>query len=165
MFDRSASPMLTVDARTPPASGTLPPPAETPTTPTALSMVKTPVLAEKGRSPSFPKFLRRPQSKRSSSMDSTTLPTTLTSTSSSDFNGPPSPALSASGAATPTSSAARRARFRKSWSAKNTDYNLGGNNDILGIVMLEVKNASDLPKLKNSTYDALRIRSCADAVQ
>ena len=87
------------------------------------------------------------------------------STSSPDFNGPPSPALSASGTATPTSAAARKARFRKSWSAKNTDYNLGGNNDILGIVMLEVKNASDLPKLKNSTYNALRNRSYADAVQ
>ncbi|KAF8591150.1 hypothetical protein K439DRAFT_1327876 [Ramaria rubella] len=43
-------------------------------------------------------------------------------------------------------------KFRRSWSAKAAEYNLSaGNNDILGIVMLEVKGAEDLPKLKNMT--------------
>jgi len=35
-------------------------------------------------------------------------------------------------------------------SSAEPEWSLGGANDIVGIVMLEVKNAKDLPKLKNS---------------
>lgn len=43
--------------------------------------------------------------------------------------------------------------FRKSWSSKKVDYNFSAanSNDIVGIVMLEIQGATDLPKLKNMT--------------
>lgn len=52
---------------------------------------------------------------------------------------------------TPTTpiSAARRAKFPK-WKRKGGDYNFNAAEDILGIVMLEIQGATDLPKLKNS---------------
>ena len=43
----------------------------------------------------------------------------------------------------------KKLKFRSSWAAKKAEYNLSAGNDILGIVMLEVKSAEDLPKLKN----------------
>lgn len=45
---------------------------------------------------------------------------------------------------------AQKSKFRKSWVAKNKDYNFSAANDIMGIVMLEIQGAKDLPKLKNS---------------
>ena len=45
----------------------------------------------------------------------------------------------------------RKSKFRKSWGAKGKDYNFNAANDILGIVMLEIVKANDLPKLKNCT--------------
>ncbi|KAF8518218.1 phosphatidylserine decarboxylase-domain-containing protein [Gautieria morchelliformis] len=45
----------------------------------------------------------------------------------------------------------KRLKFRRPLSARNTEYNLSAGNDILGIVMLEVQSAKDLPKLKNLT--------------
>ncbi|KAJ3974206.1 phosphatidylserine decarboxylase-domain-containing protein [Lentinula raphanica] len=49
----------------------------------------------------------------------------------------------------------KKSRFRKSWSGrrKRPPYSFGGgeNNDIVGIVMLEIQKAVDLPKLKNMT--------------
>lgn len=44
----------------------------------------------------------------------------------------------------------KKLKFRRSWSAKKIEYNLSTSNDILGIVMLEINSAEDLPKLKNS---------------
>ena len=146
------------------------------TTPTASSVMKTPVLASaagssKSRSPSFTKkFLRRPNAKRSSSLDSTmALPAAVSgpvpaSPSSPNLpSGASTPALSASssGAVTPggrPAPSASKARFRKSWGAKNTDFNFSAGNDIVGIVLLEIKGAVDLPKLKNSEC-ALCMRS------
>ena len=59
-----------------------------------------------------------------------------------------------------------RPRFR---SRKETDYSFSTGNDILGIVMLEIARAEDLPKLKNSAsymrsllIDSLT-RSCSHA--
>ncbi|TFY51364.1 hypothetical protein EVJ58_g10610 [Rhodofomes roseus] len=49
---------------------------------------------------------------------------------------------------------ASRAKFRKSWGGignKKTDFNFSAANDILGIVMLEIQSAADLPRLKNMT--------------
>lgn len=48
-------------------------------------------------------------------------------------------------------SAAKRAKFPK-WKKKGGDYNFNAAEDILGIVMLEIKGATDLPKLKNSEF-------------
>ncbi|EGO24192.1 hypothetical protein SERLADRAFT_361384 [Serpula lacrymans var. lacrymans S7.9] len=42
-------------------------------------------------------------------------------------------------------------KFRKSWGPKKTDYNFSAGNDIVGIVMLEILGATDLPRLKNMT--------------
>ncbi|KAG0700175.1 phosphatidylserine decarboxylase-domain-containing protein [Suillus ampliporus] len=44
-------------------------------------------------------------------------------------------------------------RFRKSWSSKKVDYNFSAanSNDIVGIVMLEIQGATDLPRLRNIT--------------
>ncbi|KAF8525860.1 phosphatidylserine decarboxylase-domain-containing protein [Hysterangium stoloniferum] len=65
---------------------------------------------------------------------------------------PNSPTSGRSSSPSDTSAAkAKKNKFRKSWSAKNTEYNLSRSNDILGIVMLEINNAEDLPKLKNMT--------------
>jgi phosphatidylserine decarboxylase len=42
-------------------------------------------------------------------------------------------------------------KFRRSWSSqKKVDYNFSTENDIHGIVMLEIHGATDLPRLKNS---------------
>jgi phosphatidylserine decarboxylase len=102
----------------------------------------------------FTKFLRRPGSKRSASMDSTMLKELHLPAS------PSTPTLSgstpSSGAVTPTAGQVRpsvqKTRFRKSWGAKPpTGFNFSaGPNDITGIVMLEIKSAKDLPKLRNS---------------
>ena len=45
-----------------------------------------------------------------------------------------------------------KARFRKSWGPKNSArcYNFEGSNDVVGIVMLEIQGATDLPRLRNS---------------
>ncbi len=46
----------------------------------------------------------------------------------------------------------QKSKFRRSWAAKGKDYNFNAANDILGIVMLEIQSAKDLPKLKNSMW-------------
>jgi phosphatidylserine decarboxylase len=62
----------------------------------------------------------------------------------------------------------KRMAFRKSWSSsgvvssqgggqKKVNYSLGAANDIVGIVMLEIQRADDLPRLKNSGYCYLRV--------
>ncbi|KAL4245597.1 Phosphatidylserine decarboxylase proenzyme 2 [Abortiporus biennis] len=121
-----------------------------PTTPTAASMVKTPVTT-KPPSPSFsiPKIFPRRGATRSASMDSTNgTSSTLTASTST-----PSTSLPPSGTSTPTPRppTAQKTKFRKSWGPKNRDYNFSAANDIMGIVMLEIQGATDLPKLRNMT--------------
>lgn len=141
----------------------IPDPAPTPSptlsdsqmTPTASSTMKTPPA--KRRSPSFTKRfnLRRPSNKRSSSLDSTTMPSALSgSPSTTNFpTGVPTPPLTPPpSAVTARPPAGGKARFSKSWGAKNRHYNFSASNDIIGIVLLEIKGATDLPKLKNSKY-------------
>ncbi len=130
-------------------------------TPTAAATMKTPTATTpapiaSSRSQSFTKFLRRPASKRSSSLDSTMLKEAGLPSSPSTPTLPVSASQSQSGTLTPTSgtrrSSAHKAKFRKSWGAKGpAGFNFSaGPNDILGIVMLEIKGAKDLPKLRNS---------------
>ncbi|KAG2147530.1 hypothetical protein DEU56DRAFT_929174 [Suillus clintonianus] len=47
-------------------------------------------------------------------------------------------------------------RFRKSWSSKKVDYNFSAanSNNIVGIVMLEIQGASDLPRLREMPWEA-----------
>ena len=60
-----------------------------------------------------------------------------------------------SGTSTPRSRAAssmegKKKRLRKSWGGKKTDFDFNAANDVVGIVMLEIQGAKDLPRLKNS---------------
>ncbi|KAG6332884.1 hypothetical protein ID866_6202, partial [Astraeus odoratus] len=60
---------------------------------------------------------------------------------------------SMSAGAIPTMTQHSKRKFRTSWasSSKHAGYNFSAANDIVGIVMLEIKGATDLPKLKNMT--------------
>ncbi|EIW57117.1 uncharacterized protein TRAVEDRAFT_168718 [Trametes versicolor FP-101664 SS1] len=129
---------------------------ETPVTPTPAAITKTP-LASKPPSPGFsiPKmFPKRASTPRSLSFDSTTANGALTASGSGTAVASPgtlSPSLS--GGTTPQArpSAGQKSKFRKSWTAKAKEFNFNAANDIVGIVMLEIQRAEDLPKLKNMT--------------
>ncbi|OCH86472.1 hypothetical protein OBBRIDRAFT_838129 [Obba rivulosa] len=123
-------------------------PVEIPSRPTPPSSQKTPV-GHKPPSPSLafniPKiFPKRGANVRSLSMDATKMPVI-----------PPSPSpglLSSTPPQTPRpQTQQQKSKFRKSWTAKKTDYNLNAENDVMGIVMLEIQGATDLPRLKNMT--------------
>lgn len=45
----------------------------------------------------------------------------------------------------------KKRKFRRSKKAGGGEYHFNPENDVLGIVMLEIKGASDLPKLSNRT--------------
>ncbi|KAL5525526.1 hypothetical protein ACEPAG_6862 [Sanghuangporus baumii] len=90
------------------------------------------------------------------------LPTTPSTdsgvSSASSVTGTPSPASSSfsrpSTPGTPSASApgsAKRSKFPRKWKSRKADFNFNAAHDILGIVMLEIKGATDLPKLKNMT--------------
>ncbi|KAI0715741.1 phosphatidylserine decarboxylase-domain-containing protein, partial [Cerioporus squamosus] len=143
------------------------PPTETPATPTPATVVKTP-QAVKPLSPGFripAMFPRRASTPRSLSVDSVTTMATASQTQTGSSAVGSSVTAPTSGASTPAilspgsplpapvrpTSAAQKSRFRKSWVAKGKDYNFNAANDIMGIVMLEIQGAKDLPKLKNMT--------------
>jgi phosphatidylserine decarboxylase len=52
--------------------------------------------------------------------------------------------------ASPEPTGGKKRPFKKKRSNKRSDYNFSAANDIVGIVMLEIKGATDLPRLKNS---------------
>ncbi|KAL0953106.1 hypothetical protein HGRIS_004377 [Hohenbuehelia grisea] len=113
----------------------------TPSTPTPSSISKTPTPGTAKPSSSFiPKIIKLPR--RGSSKDSSMTESPL-----------PSPALS--GLSTPTTASSKK--FGKSSTSiaaaakKKGDYSLEAANDIVGIVMLEIQSADDLPRLKNMT--------------
>ena len=88
---------------------------------------------------------------------------------------PASPAVDAQGV--PVSSAPARHKFIRNWSSaslssigngnestnasstklKKSDFKFEGANDIVGIVLLEIQNATDLPRLLNSSFDFLSL--------
>jgi phosphatidylserine decarboxylase len=79
---------------------------------------------------------------------STTLPSNDDSTTLSSR----SRSRPASRGDTSTPSKPKRPRFSRSRTRKQGAYNFGGEKDVLGIVLLEVNKAEDLPKLKNSEF-------------
>ena len=83
-------------------------------------------------------FPKRSQTQRMDSSDST-----LTTDSSASLSSP-------QGSITTQDTKDKRRRFRKSRKAGGGGYHLNPENDVLGIVMLEIKGAKDLPKLSNS---------------
>ncbi|KAH0832848.1 phosphatidylserine decarboxylase-domain-containing protein [Lanmaoa asiatica] len=59
---------------------------------------------------------------------------------------------SASAGSIPTMGTTSKKRFKRSWAtSKSADYNFSAANDIVGIVMLDIQGATDLPRLKNMT--------------
>ena len=67
------------------------------------------------------------------------------------LSGASSPAANESRPPTPVTPGGKR-KFHKGWKRPKGDYNLNAANDILGIVLLEIQGATDLPKLKNREY-------------
>jgi phosphatidylserine decarboxylase len=119
------------------------PVAMTPSTPTALGAAKTPISL-KPPSPSglIPKIFPK-RSSSASGGESTSAPGGAVSSPASGVAAPP-PSSSSS-----MSTTGKKKRFRH-WSSKKADYNFSADNDILGIVILEVQGATDLPRLSNS---------------
>jgi len=66
-----------------------------------------------------------------------------------------SPAVSSDTVVSVSGSSTRKKKpkFKKLRGKKKADYNFSAQNDILGIVMLEIKGAEDLPRVKNSQYE------------
>ena len=77
------------------------------------------------------------------------------SPSTPNLSGATTPVPGTPGTTIPSRPHGSKARFRKSWGSKNTNYSFDASNDIIGIVMLEIKGATDLPKLKNSECSRL----------
>jgi phosphatidylserine decarboxylase len=118
-----------------------------PTTPTtdAGNRDKTPTLPPRsvtGLAKFFPG--KRNQSQRVDSFDST-----LTTDSSASTPIP-------SGPITTQETKEKKRKFRRFRKAGGGEYRFNPENDVLGIVMLEIKGASNLPKLSNS----MCVRSC-----
>ncbi|KAI0364493.1 hypothetical protein BV20DRAFT_974427 [Pilatotrama ljubarskyi] len=132
------------------------PAVETPATPTPAAVTKTP-QATKPPSPGFsiPKmFPKRGSTPRSLSFDSTTTTMGGTATTSTAASSPGLISPSLSGGSTPVARpqlSQQKSKFRKSWGPKPREFNFNAANDIMGIVMLEIQGAHDLPKLKNMT--------------
>jgi phosphatidylserine decarboxylase len=55
-----------------------------------------------------------------------------------------------SASVSPEPTVEKKRRFRRK--RQGPDYNFSAENDIVGIVMLEIRGASDLPKLKNCAF-------------
>lgn len=91
-------------------------------------------------SPSFfPKVFRRSTS-RSNSYDANAI-----AAAGAEVTTP-----SSTSSITPTAAKPKRPKLR-GWSTKRSDYSLGQQQDVVGIVMLEIQGAEDLPKLRNIT--------------
>ena len=122
-----------------------------PTTPTANTGLKTPVVIHPAK-PGSPgltnitKILRRPTPSRSPSYETPPVPSP-----SSVQSTPTTPSHQRSHSGGNGTGTGKTNKFRRSWSSqKKADYNFSTENDIHGIVMLEIHGATDLPRLKNS---------------
>ena len=131
-----------------------PPGLETPTPTKPLIASKLP--SPKPPLPSFniPKIFPRRSPTRSASADMTSYvsPPAIQSIPTSDAATPTPPSR-------PALASPSKTKFRKSWGpTKQTDYNFSAANDIMGIVMLEILGATDLPRLRNSALPVLERR-------
>jgi hypothetical protein len=142
-------------------------PTSTTSTPTAATQSG---LRSKPGSPGLAgisKILRRPTPSKSLPYDSETSP----SQTPTIADGTHQHQRLSSGGGAVTPGVEKRKKFRRSWSSqtqtqtqtvqqpsqnrnrkKKVDYNFSTENDIQGIVMLEILGATDLPKIKNSAY-------------
>jgi phosphatidylserine decarboxylase len=111
----------------------------TPQTQAAPPIIVVPVPEHASRHGRLPRLFSA--SRRPSSM---TLPSTDDSTT---LGSRP-----ASRGDTSTPSKQKRPKFGRSRTRKEGAYNFGGEKDVLGIVLLEINKAEDLPKLKNREF-------------
>ncbi|KIK43147.1 hypothetical protein CY34DRAFT_804151 [Suillus luteus UH-Slu-Lm8-n1] len=138
------------EEREPEITPQLPPVTSTTPTTTPPAMHST-TSASKSRLPKL--FPRRPNLITTPSYDTNTPPTdrlhrrSVSAGAIAPLPSPISPGPSSAVYQT------QKKIFRKSWSSKKVDYNFSAanSNDIVGIVMLEIQGATDLPKLKNMT--------------
>ncbi|KXN84012.1 Phosphatidylserine decarboxylase proenzyme 3, partial [Leucoagaricus sp. SymC.cos] len=145
----------------PPAAITVTP--TSPTTPTNETYLRTPPSAV----PASPKtgFIPRMKFPRSLSGLTTSRSSNNTPTSS-DTTSPVTPSAASSGtvpgstATEPADGKIKKGLARKTtadtvtgadWRKRGTGYEFAGGNDIIGIVMLDVLGAEDLPRLRNMT--------------
>ncbi len=90
----------------------------------------------------FKKAIKRPSFTSRASSTSTTTTTDTSSTTP------------ASGTTTPTPDKKKRPKFKRGRREKSSEYNFDTSNDMLGIVLLEIVGAENLPKLKNRSYSS-----------
>jgi phosphatidylserine decarboxylase len=83
---------------------------------------------------------------------------------STDDSATPSPRPASRGD-TSTPSNSKRPKFGRSRTGKESAYNFGGEKDVLGIVLLEVNRAEDLPKLKNSGFPTTELCNQSNSLQ
>ncbi|EJD07089.1 uncharacterized protein FOMMEDRAFT_103160 [Fomitiporia mediterranea MF3/22] len=139
-----------------PKGATAPVPGVNIVAPSPITPTTTPALPVSGSKTSLgAKIPRVFKNKKRPSLQSAT--STDSSASNLTSSGAPSPSpTSLSRPSTPGTpsaipSSAKRSKFKRKWRTRSGDYNFNASNDILGIVMLEIKSAEDLPKLKNMT--------------
>ncbi|EEB93365.1 hypothetical protein MPER_07987, partial [Moniliophthora perniciosa FA553] len=117
---------------------------ETPDSPTAVidlgADISAPPEEEKTKEEKKKRFRKSWGSRRPSG----NVPTVGTERTASESSGG-----SGSGGSSGNERTERR-KERKERSRRKSEYSFGAQNDIVGIVMLEIQNASDLPRLKNS---------------
>jgi phosphatidylserine decarboxylase len=133
---------LPTSSNVPPITVEAPSVPVTPTTPTTPVPASKPSLSTR---PSGNGFKHRLVFRKSSA-------NTATISETSELPRPldlPSPPTTPNEA--PKRPGLKHGRFSKSWVRKKEDYNFSASNDIVGIVMLEIQSATDLPKFKNST--------------
>ncbi|KZV90616.1 hypothetical protein EXIGLDRAFT_710770 [Exidia glandulosa HHB12029] len=106
----------------------------------------------------FPKVFQRKTASRQNSYDTNTTPTSSSGSTPMTEMTSPAGSITPSAAAavvTPTGAQAgaktKRPKFQRAWTSKRSDYSFGQQQDVVGIVMLEIKAAEDLPKLRNIT--------------
>lgn len=136
---------------------------KSPDTPTPASVVPTPRVATTPQlAPPTPKsstgFIPKMKFPRKLSSRSNTSSTTASTSSSSTAATPgisPLPTPASETAAPLGEKKSRKASGAKKTKSK-AGYQFEGGNDIVGIVMLEIQSAEDLPRLKNSAYPLLR---------
>jgi phosphatidylserine decarboxylase len=155
-FDNPLHPHSRVQLKPPPPDLILP---MSPSTPTPAALTKTPVPSRPSAPGFIPKIFPRRYASAPPDPRSHSAPTTPNLDSPTTFSpSTPTPTLashlrSTTGSTVPSvaPTSAKRRHFKRKWATRQkTDYNFSASNDILGIVLLEIQGATDLPRLKNS---------------
>jgi len=115
----------------------------------------------------FPRLLTRKIGSRRNSADVATLASIATAATTPPDAETPTPTAGGGdasvtptqGSVTPTAvvsavpASKKRPKFQRGWSTnKKAEYSLLQQQDVVGIVMLEIQGAEDLPKIRNSEY-------------